>query len=263
MTVGVILFVFIAAAVCWILLSDNNSAEDNSQGFSRTRLEKLEDTVDTVVGDYFNEKYGVEATVTYKGVAGGVFLGPDPSSVQYYHVAVNIADGDIENKYFVDLHGREKDGIDELYVKSDAYYGLVIKEKMEKWLDDYVNDTNIDEYCILYNSAETNQFPSEYEVNATAEEIINSVSIIEHNIDRPSLIFCVLIPQSEYAKHINIEDEFMKLKTHVSNINAKIKVNLIVYSDEDYLKRKNEDKSDVYSDFEQLEHIKIIDYWLP
>lgn len=54
-----------------------SKGKNESQGFSQIRLEKLEDTVDTVVEDYFMEKYGVEATVTYKNVAGGVFLGPD------------------------------------------------------------------------------------------------------------------------------------------------------------------------------------------
>ena len=51
---------------------------NESQGFSPIRLEKLEDTVDTVVEDYFMEKYGVEATVTYKNVAGNVFFRTRP-----------------------------------------------------------------------------------------------------------------------------------------------------------------------------------------
>ena len=121
-------------------LFNNNQ---NPEKFSYTRLEALEDTIEPLVSDYFNEKYGVEAVITYKGIAGGVFLGPDPSSVQYYLVTVNIADGGIDNKYYVDVHGREVEGVDELYVKRESYYGQMIKERMEEWLDGYVSETNI------------------------------------------------------------------------------------------------------------------------
>ena len=124
---GVVLLGLFSFTGCSFFKSTNES-----QGFSPIRLEKLEDTVDTVVEEYFMEKYGVEATVTYKNVAGNVFLGPDPSSIQYYNVTVNIADGDIDNKYYVEVHGREAEEIDELYVKSDAYYYKAVLWALEK-----------------------------------------------------------------------------------------------------------------------------------
>jgi len=231
------------------------NTENDSQGFSKTRLEKLEDTVDTVVEDYFDEKYGVEAVVTYKGIAGGVFLGPDPSSVQYYLVTVNIANGDIVEKYYVEVHGRETEGIDELYVKSESYYGQVIKERMEEWLDEYVNNINIVEYYSSFFSAATNLFSSEYDVDASAEEIIKLVSSIGDIKERPDLTLYVIIPQSEYEKLADIENEFLELNTHINEINGKVNVSLAVYSDEDYLKEKNGD----VSNFENLEKIVIID----
>ena len=214
---------------------------NESQGFSPIQLEKHEDTVDTVVEDYFMEKYGVEATVTYKNVAGNVFLGPDPSSVQYYNVTVNIADGDIDNKYYVEVHGRETEGIDELYVKSDAYYGYLIKEKMEKWLDGYMSNTNIREYYILYKFTETNQFPNTYEITATAEEIIQSVSSIKNNKERPSLPLYVFIPESEYKKHDNIENELEIIRNRLIELNSEIKLIAYVCSDEEYEKNKADD----------------------
>ena len=151
--------------------------QNDPQGFSPIRLEKLEDTVDTVVKGYFYDKYGVEADVTYKSIAGGVFLGPDPSSVQYYLVTVNITEEGVENEYYVEVHGREVNGQDELYVKKEAYYGKVIKERMEEWLDSYMCNTDIHEYYVLYNSTISNQFPSEFAINATAEEILDEVEI--------------------------------------------------------------------------------------
>lgn len=233
---GVMVLGLFSFTGCSIFKSTNES-----QGFSQIRLEKLEDTVDTVVEDYFKEKYGVEATVTYKNVAGGVFLGPDPSSVQYYLVTVNITDGDIENEYYVEVHGRETEGVDELYVKSEAYYGQVIKEKMEEWLDGYVNDTKISEYYILYKFTTSNQFPGEYEVTATAEEIIKSVSSIEDNKERPSLPLYVFIPKSEYEKHSNIEDEFNVVRNNLVELNSEIKIIVYICSDEEYEKNKTED----------------------
>ena len=117
---GVVLLGLFSFTGCSFFKSTNES-----QDFSPIRLEKLEDTVDTVVEDYFMEKYGVEIDIRIENVAGNVFLGPDPSSIQYYNVTVNIADGDIDNKYYVEVHGRETEGIDELYVECESYYGQI------------------------------------------------------------------------------------------------------------------------------------------
>ena len=228
-------------------LFNNNQ---NPEKFSYTRLEALEDTIEPLVSDYFNEKYGVEAVVTYKGIAGGVFLGPDPSSVQYYLVTVNIADGGIDNKYYVDVHGREVEGVDELYVKRESYYGQMIKERMEEWLDGYVSETNIQEYYILYHSTMSNYFPSEYEVTATADEIIKSVSSIDDNKERPSLPLYVLIPESEYEKHSNIENEFGAIRNYLVELKSKIKISVYICSNEEYEKQKAGDDSRVQPVFE-------------
>ncbi len=228
-------------------LFNNNQ---NPEKFSYTRLEALEDTIEPLVSDYFNEKYGVEAVITYKGIAGGVFLGPDPSSVQYYLVTVNITNGDVDEEYYVEVHGREVEGVDELYVKSEAYYGQVIKERMEEWLDGYVNDTNIDEYCILYHSSTSNQFSAEYDASASAEEIIKSVSSIEDNKERPSLPLYVLIPESEYEKHSNIENEFGAIRNYLVELKSKIKISVYICSNEEYEKQKAGDDSRVQPVFE-------------
>lgn len=249
--------ILILCAVLWGLFSFTGCSlfNKNPQKFSYMRLEALEDTVEPLVSGYFNKKYGVGAVVTYKGIAGGVFLGPDPSSVQYYLVTVNVSDGSIDNEYYVNVCGREVEGVDELYVKSEAYYGQVIKERMEEWLDGYVSRTNIYEHYSSFFSPATNLFSGEYDADASAEEIIKSVSSIEDNKERPELALYVTIPQGEYEKHLDIENEFLELKTYVNEINGKLNVSLNVYNDEDYLRMKNDEKSD----FEQLEKIKIID----
>lgn len=215
--------------------------QNDPQGFSPIRLEKLEDTVDTVVKGYFYDKYGVEADVTYKSIAGGVFLGPDPSSVQYYLVIVNITEEGVENEYYVEVHGREVNGQDELYVKKEAYYGKVIKERMEEWLDSYMCNTDIHEYYVLYNSTISNQFPSEFAINATAEEILDDVSSIEDNKDRPSLPLYLLIPESEYKEHDSIDNEFSEVRNYLIEHNSKAKIIVLVCENDEYERQKNGD----------------------
>lgn len=229
--------------------------KETPQGFSPIRLEKLEDNVDTVVEDYFKEKYGVEATVTYKNIAGGVFLGPDPSSVQYYLVTVNIEEEGVENEYYVEVHGREVEGHDELYVKKDAYYGKVIKERMEEWIDRYVDNTNIVEHYSSFFSATTNLFSSEYDMNYSAEDIIKSVSIIDDNKERPDLTLYIIVPQNEYEKNNNIESELLNLKSHIKEINGKVKIVLNIYADGDYYKKLINENYDC----RPIKQIKLID----
>ncbi len=228
--------------------------EDNSQGFSRIRLEKLEDTVDTVVEDYFEEKYGVEATATYKNVAGGVFLGPDPSSVQYYLVTVNISD-DIDNKYYVHLHGRETDGIDELYVESESYYGQIIKERMEEWLNGYVKQTGFTDYLIDFTGS-TQLFPAECKSDLTAEEIINITSSSENATIASSIYFVLTVPKSEYEKSKNISNELEKLACYLEENDYTITVQLQAYDDNDY----KQIKAGSDSRFELIESIELIAY---
>lgn len=230
-------------------------SKNESQGFSPIRLEKLEDTVDTVVEDYFMEKYGVEATVTYKNVAGNVFLGPDPSSVQYYNVTVNIADGDIDNKYYVEVHGRETEGIDELYVKRESYYGQVIKERMEEWLDGYVKQTVFSDYLIEFTGA-TQRFPAECKLNLTAEDIISFVSNDENATVASSIYFILIVPKSEFEKSDNIYNELKTLTAYLEENNCNITVQLYIYDDNDYKQIKN----GATSHFELIESIELIAY---
>ncbi|ADU23025.1 hypothetical protein [Ruminococcus albus] len=232
------------------LFKNNN---DGQVQLSRDALEKLEDQVDPLVEKYFNDKYGVKAVVTHKGISGGVFLGT--SKGLYYNITVNIGEDGNEEKYYVNVYPKN---YNELYVKSEAYYGKVIKEKMEKWIDGYVNDTNIDEYYTKFFSSSSNLFSSEYDVNASAEEIIKSVSSIEDNSERPSLIMHVCIPQREYEKNSNIENEFSELKSHIEEINGKIKLTLNIYADDDYLDSMN-DKINNPDHKIDCESIKIIE----
>ena len=228
---------------------------NESQDFSPIRLEKLEDTVDTVVEDYFMEKYGVEATVTYKNVAGNVFLGPDPSSIQYYNVTVNIADGDIDNKYYVEVHGRETEGIDELYVECESYYGQIIKRRMEEWLNDYVMQTVFTDYLIDFTGA-TQRFPAECKIELTAEEIINITSNSENATVASSIYFILTVPKSDYEKSKDISNELEKLKFYLEENDYNITVKLYVYDDDDY----KQIKAGSNSHFEPIESIELIAY---
>ena len=40
------------------------------------------------------------------------------------------------------------EGVDELYVKRESYYGQVIKERMEEWLD-WIYTKKVDKYDII------------------------------------------------------------------------------------------------------------------
>ncbi|MCR5021160.1 hypothetical protein [Ruminococcus sp.] len=208
------------------LFKNNN---DGQVQLSRDALEKLEDQVDPLVEKYFNDKYGVKAVVTYKGVAGGRFL-PDSSTVLYYNVKVTID----EEEYYVEVYANDNE---ELYIKREAYYSKAIKDRMEEWLNGYVKKTNIEEYYISFLSCSTLYFPSEFDASISAEEIIKSVGKIDDKKERPDIIFDLVIPQSEYEKNKNIESEFSELKSDVSLISGKMEVCLNVCKDDDYYKK--------------------------
>lgn len=211
---------------CSIFKNDNNEPKK----LSRPELEKLEEEVDPLVEEYFNDKYGIKAVVTHKGISGGVFLGK--SKGLYYHVTVNIN----EEEYFVDVYANDNE---ELYVKKEAYYSKVIKDRMEEWLNRYVKKTNIEEYYISFLSCSTIYFPSEFDADYSAEEIIKSAGEIEDKKERPQITFDVIIPQSEYEKISDIEREFSELKSDVSLINENMEVCLNVCKDDDYSRITN------------------------
>ncbi len=241
---------------CFTGCLDQNRRGDASR-ISETELKQLEGEVDDVVTAYFKEKYDVQTAVTYQVIAGGVFLGPDPSAEPYYLVMATIPDSGADQAYYVNVYGRKVDGVDALYVKSEAYYGQVIGERMEKWLDAYVRRTDLETYDVSFFSSATNQFPGECDADASAEEILQSMSSIEDTKERPAFTLYVNIPQSEYQKHSDIANEFSELKKHVSEIGGRMHVSLNVYADQDYVRMRNHEDSD----FAQLEEVEIADQY--
>lgn len=235
-----------------ILIFTKCSGSGNS---SNVDLESLEDTLDETVQSYFLEKYDANAEITYQHIAGRVFIGGYGSAKLYYLLHINVTKNSETVECVVHVYGRKTDGADELYVKKESYYGYVIKERMEKWLEGYVNKTSIDEYYTLFFTVKTILYPSEYDTNTSADEIIKSVSSIELARERPYLKLYIIIPQSEYEKHSDIQNEFSELESYVNEINAKLDVILIVYSDEDYYSKKSGDDSD----FDTIISTKIID----
>ena len=76
---------------------------------SETELEQLADDADAVVKAYFKEKYDVQAAVTDRSIAGGVFLGPDPSAEPYYNCTVSITDDEDYTVCNAEVYGKRAD----------------------------------------------------------------------------------------------------------------------------------------------------------
>ena len=75
---------------------------------SETELEQLADDADAVVKAYFKEKYDVQAAVTDRSIAGGVFLGPDPSAEPYYNCTVSITDDEDYTVCNAEVYGKRR-----------------------------------------------------------------------------------------------------------------------------------------------------------
>ena len=107
------------------------NAKDASH-ISETELEQLADDADAVVKAYFKEKYDVQAAVTDRSIAGGVFLGPDPSAEPYYNCTVSITDDEDYTACNAEVYGKRADKEIELYVKNESYYGKFINDTVDR-----------------------------------------------------------------------------------------------------------------------------------
>ena len=143
-----------------------NTNKDASH-ISETELKQLEGNVDDVVKAYFKEKYDVQAAVIYQTIAGGVFLGPDPSAEQYYNLTVSIIDGEYYTECNAKVYGKRVNKKIELYVKNESYYGKLMNDKMIQWIDPYISKNDLNdsrcaqrELCeaILKRSGENRSF---------------------------------------------------------------------------------------------------------
>lgn len=221
---------------------------------SRERLDEKSGELPSVVQSYFEDKYGenIKTSITYQGIAGGTFLGSKKNEL-YYHLMVNVVDGESFVDCYVNVYAERIEDNWELYVKEESYYGYIIKERMEAWLENYLKKTNIDTYSVNFFTAVTIFFPAEYEYEKSAEEIIESVGLIKENINRPLLRLCVNIPKSEYESHSNIEDEFIGVKSEINRLQGKLELFLDVYEDENYLELQTES----YNHSEPIETIQI------
>lgn len=202
---------------------------------TRTELEQLEDTLDTVVYTYFTEKYGMKTMIKHQSIAGNVFLGPDASSEQYYNLTLLVTDGNASVECNAAVYGRRTEAGAELYVKKESYYAQTIKEAMEAWLEKWMEETDITVYHAAFTSTKE-LFPYTFEVGASVDEIVQAISSIEENVERPDLYWIVSIPESEYENHADIESMFADLRAFNSENNGILTVNLSVYQDEDYQK---------------------------
>lgn len=227
-----------------------NTNKDASH-ISETELKQLEGNVDDVVKAYFKEKYDVQAAVIYQTIAGGVFLGPDPSAEQYYNLTVSIIDGEYYTECNAKVYGKRVNKKIELYVKNESYYGKLMNDKMIQWIDPYISKNDLNDYIIEYNCTEI-CFPSEYSTDLTADTFISLTSK-----DRKlSACFNLTIPESEYVQHENLSKEFYDLKSHLEQIDGKIILYMYVYSDKDY----NQIKNGSNFNFNSIISSKIFDY---
>lgn len=217
------------------------TSDANKPYISREMLDEKADELPKFIQDYFEEKYGqnIKTSIIYQGVAGGTFLGSTEKDELYHHIKLNVYDGDLVSECYANIHGRIIDDSFELYVKNESYYGYAIKERMEDWLSLQIAETSISNYTVNFLTASTNFYPSEYEYETSAEEIIKSVSSIDDATLRPMLKFTITVPKSEYDKHTNIDDEFTEMKSNIENLNGNLEIWLAVYTNEDYEKYKS------------------------
>ena len=201
---------------------------------SETELEQLADDADAVVKAYFKEKYDVQAAVTDRSIAGGVFLGPDPSAEPYDNCTVSITDDEDYTACNAEVYGRRADKEIELYVKNESYYGKFMKDKMIQWIEPYIQQAGFQDHIIEYSCTEI-CFPSEYSIDLTADTFVSFTSK-----DR-SLAACfqLMISESEYMQHEDLSREFDGLKDHLEQIDGEITLRMYVYDDEDYKQIKN------------------------
>lgn len=217
---------------------------------SETELEQLADDADAVVKAYFKEKYDVQAAVTDWSIAGGVFLGPDPSAEPYYNCTVSITDDEDYTACNAEVYGRRADKEIELYVKNESYYGKFMKDKMLQWIEPYILQADFHDYLIEYSCTEI-CFPSEYATDLTADAFISLTSK-----DRKlAACFHLMIPESEYMQHENLSEELDDLKNHLTQIDGAIVLYMYVYDENDY----NQIKNGSDSHFDSIMSSKIFD----
>lgn len=140
-------------------------------------------------------------------------------------------------------------------MKSESYYGQIIKERMEKWLNVYVMQTVFTDYLIDFTGA-TQRFPAECKTDLTAEEIINITSNSENVTVASSIYFILIVPKSEYEKSKDIFNELEKLTSYLEENDYTITVQLHVYDDDDYKHIKTASNSR----FELIDSIELIAY---
>lgn len=228
----------------------NTNGSRDASHISETELEQLEGNVDAVVKAYFKEKYDVQAVVTDQTIAGGVFLGPDPSAEPYYNCTVSITDDEDYTACNAEVYGRRTDKEIELYVKNESYYGKFMKDKMIQWIEPYILQADFHDYLIEYSCTEL-CFPSEYSTDLTADTFVSFTSK-----DR-SLAACfqLMIPESEYMQHENLSEELDDLKNHLTQIDGAIVLYMYVYDENDY----NQIKNGSDSHFDSIMSSKIFD----
>lgn len=227
----------------------------NSSRITITELEELENDLDSTVHNYFEEKYGVQTVITYKSIAGGVFLGADPSAERYYNLTINIVDGEYNAECRAEVYGRRANKESELYVKNESYYGKLMENKMIQWIDSYILQTGLKDYMIEYSGTYT-CFPSEYSTDLTAEEFITLISESKNMSIKSSAYFILTIPASEHEHHENLSDELYELKSHLKQINGGITLYLYVYDNVDFNQIKNGDTTH----FDSIVSSQILNY---
>jgi hypothetical protein len=233
----------------------DSKTNKNFSHITKAELEKLEENLNDTVQDYFNEKYGVQAVITHQSIAGGVFLGPDSLTENYYNLTINIVDGEYNVECSAEVYGRRANKELELYVKNESYYGKMMENEMLHWIDSYISQTGLKDYIIEYSGTHT-CFPSEYSTALTAEEFITLISKSENISIKSSAYFILTISESEHEHHENLSNELYGLESRLKQIDGGITLYLYVYDNADF----NQIKSGDTTHFDSIVSSKILNY---
>ena len=61
-----------------------------------------------------------------------------------------------------------------MYIEHETYYCYYIKDRMMEWMDSYLKESSLEEYVLEYNLGM--KFSTEWELDCSAEEIVNQLS---------------------------------------------------------------------------------------
>lgn len=226
----------------------------NTEG--KLTKEALEAQVLEVALEYLESKYGISFEILrYHGADGAKYGGES-----YYLVSAKALDEE-ETEFTLDVYTiQNEDGIKELYVKSDYYYGYYIEDRMLEWMRAYLDETPLTNYWLDFRGMYS-AYPAEYSINTTPEELMVAITSVGSKPERQNLLFEILISETEQNRFFSMKSVFSFVEEELLSIGGTLTLKILICTNCDYeeivknktLKIEQDKKYDI------VEEIVIID----